>query len=54
MRYLPLLAILLPLAASLNCPNPSDIPVMDERTQKYTTALLFQVLITSIPFHTTK
>ena len=49
MRCLYILAVLLPLAASLNCPNPPDIAVMDERTQKYTAALIYQVTILFLP-----
>ncbi len=35
--------VLLPVVFSENCPNPQDVPVMDERTNKYTGALVYQV-----------
>jgi hypothetical protein len=43
MKALAILALLLPLALTLDCPTTSEIPVMDERTQKYTSALVYQV-----------
>ncbi len=44
MKSLLLIAVvLLPVVFSENCPNPQDVPVMDERTNKYTGALVYQV-----------
>jgi hypothetical protein len=44
MNVLVVLLLILPIVISENCPNPQDVPVIDERTQKYTAALVYQVL----------
>ena len=44
MKAFVVLMLVLPIVMSENCPDPRDVPVIDERTQKYTAALVYQVL----------
>ena len=44
MKAFVVLMLVLPIVMSENCPDPRDVPVLDERTQKYTAALVYQVL----------